>query len=144
MRVVGLGQRYGGDDGVGLRVADAVREALPGLEVVTLTGAEGLVELLDGRPVLVVDAVLGVGPPGTLHELRPDELARVRAFSTHGIGVAEALGLAEALGGPDVLQGLTVLGIAIRPPGALAEGLSPEVAAAVPRALEHVRRWASL
>ncbi|MCB9685546.1 MAG: hydrogenase maturation protease [Alphaproteobacteria bacterium] len=141
MRLVGLGQPAAGDDGVGLRIARAVRQVLPDLEVVELTGAEGLIELLDGRPTLVVDAAVVAVEPGTLLELAPEHLARVPAFSTHGIGVAEAIGLASALYGTEVLHGLTVLGIAIRAPRVLAEGLTPEVAAAVPRAVDRVRRW---
>lgn len=141
MRVIGLGQPLGGDDGVGIAVARAVRDASPGLEVHELTGAEHLVDLLDGTPTLLVDALIGAGPPGTLIALPPAALGRVRAFSTHGIGVAEALALAEALSGPEVLDGLVVLGIGIDPPTAVAVGLSPAVAAAVPPAVARVRRW---
>lgn len=141
MRLVGLGQPFAGDDAVGLLVARAAREALPTLEVVELSGAEGLIELLDGRPTLVVDAVLDAGAPGALRWLRPDQLGRVRAVSTHGIGVAEAVGLAEALNGPGVLRRLALLGVAIRAPVGPGAGMSAEVAAAVPRAVERVKRW---
>lgn len=143
MRLVGLGQAYAGDDGVGPLIAREAREVVPGLEVVELTGAEGLIDLLDGRPTMVVDAVVDAGPPGALLDLLPGDLGRVRAFSTHGIGVAEALALAEALNGPEVLRGLRLLGVTIHPPSGWAPGLSAEVADAVPRALDRVRRWSA-
>lgn len=141
MRVIGLGQPLGGDDGVGIAIARAVRAARPDLEVRELSGAEALIDLLDGSPTLLVDAVVGAGPPGALLSLAPGALAAVRAVSTHGIGVAEALGLAEALSGPEVLRGLWVLGVAIEAPSGVADGLSAPVAAAVPAAVERVMSW---
>ena len=47
MRVVGLGQPVAGDDGVGLAVARAVKARRPAAQVVELTDAAGLIELLE-------------------------------------------------------------------------------------------------
>jgi hydrogenase maturation protease len=51
--------------------------------------------------VVVVDACRGAGPPGSVHRLGADELARLPGLasrSTHAFGVQAAVGLARALG----------------------------------------------
>lgn len=141
--MVGLGQPAAGDDGVGLVVIEALREDPPvGATLVALRDAAPLVDLLDGRPVLLVDALVG-RPPGTLWELSVADLRRERPWSTHGLSVPDAIGLAEAIHGPAAAARLQVLGLGIDPPAGPAWGLSPEVAAALPAALAAVRRLCS-
>jgi len=138
-RVVGLGQPAAGDDGVGLAVLDALEaEAFDDVELVRLRDAAPLVDLLDGQPLLLVDAVVGGGEPGTLRWLGVDALARAPLWSTHGLSVAEAVGLATALHGAQVAAGLRILGVCIDPPSGPAFTLSPAVAAAVPLAAQAV------
>jgi hydrogenase maturation protease len=138
IRVIGLGQAAAGDDAVGLHVVRAL-EGVAGVEGVALSDAAALIEWLDGTPIAVVDAV--IGEPGAIHEVGVEALARTPAVSTHGIGLVEAVGLARALEGDACADGLTVFAIGIEAPRALSIGLSPEVAAAVPRAVERVRAW---
>ncbi len=129
--IVGLGQAAAGDDGVGLAVARALRAK--GVEAVELSDASGLIDLLTGGRVVLVDAVVDAGPPGTLLEVERDRIASVQACSTHALDVPTVIGLAEALNGPEAAAGLVLLGVAIAPPG-LGFGLSEAVAAAVPAA----------
>ncbi len=136
MKVVGLGQPAAGDDGVGLVVLDALGD----IDKVALRDAMPLVELLDGTPLLLVDALVGAGEPGTLRWLRADELGRASLWSTHGMSVPDAIGLAEALNGPDAALGLEVLAVCIEAPSGPSFELSPPIAAAVPRAVEAVRQ----
>lgn len=137
---MGLGQPAAGDDAIGIEVVRAVPPT-DGVELIELTDTAALVELLDGSPMLVVDAVVGAGEPGAVVEARVDELARVQAFSTHGIGLVEAVGLARVLQGDACADQLRVLGVAIEAPRALGYGMSPAVAAAVQPAVERVVAW---
>lgn len=140
IRVIGLGQPARGDDGVGPAVIAALQEAPPaGVELITLTDTAALIDLLDGTPTILVDAVAEVAEPGAVLELTVADLAGVSAVSTHGIGVPEALGLAEALHGPAVIAGLQVVGVAITGDVAMGRGLSEAVAAAVPVAAARIR-----
>ena len=134
--VVGLGQRYGGDDAVGLHVARALAgEGLPAREA---TDAAALLEILaEGQSVVLVDAVVGGGTPGTVLRLSPEDLGSIRAVSSHGLGVAEVVRIAGRLLG--AAPALEIVGVVVRPPAPGAEGLSDEVARAIPRAATTVR-----
>ena len=104
MLVIGVGNPYRGDDGVGPAVARAVADLA--LESVTVlehsSEGAGLLEMWEGRDmVILVDAVSSGGMPGTVHRL--DACATpipVGLFhhSSHAFGVAEAVELARAVG----------------------------------------------
>lgn len=132
--VVGIGAAGAGDDAVGLAVARAIAARGGEVHQVYETADAALVvALLElGRPLAIVDAMVGGGAPGTVARLEPRTLARgPRLLTAHGLPVADALALAAALYGEAVLDRIAIVGIAIAPPvhGQLA--LSPAVAAAV-------------
>jgi hydrogenase maturation protease len=129
--IVGIGQLAAGDDGVGLVVAREL--AARGLPVRESADASILLVLLEaGHRIVLVDAVAGGGPPGTVMQLDPEALVDGPVpLSSHGIGVAEAIALARTLYGDAAVDRLAVVGIAIERPAAHAVGLSPAVAAAV-------------
>jgi hydrogenase maturation protease len=99
----------------------------------------GVVDIL-GRVsrVVIVDAVLA-HPIGAVLELSPDELSEAapQPASSHGMGAAQALRLASALA-PEATERVRVVAIAIARPAAYRDGLSPQVAAAVPIAADRV------
>nr|WP_282103551.1 hydrogenase maturation protease [Halomonas getboli] len=90
--------------------------------------------LTAGDRLLLLDAMRGQGPPGTVMAFSPEELpVEVGSVSSHGIGLAEALALVEALG--LCRAGIRILGIEMAPAGAeLGE-------TAIERLREEVRRW---
>jgi hydrogenase maturation protease len=141
-RVIGLGQRAGGDDGVGLAVIEALRlRGVPaGVELAAVAEASALVPLLStAAQVVVVDAVLAA-PPGEVVELSPGDLAagRAAAVSTHGLGVGQAIELAALTSPGGVSPDIRLVAVTIDRPGRAALELSPAVRAAVPRAVERV------
>lgn len=142
LRIIGLGQALAGDDGVGLAVVRALQmQRLPEhVELMELAEPSALVELCaSGAELLLLDAVLGK-PAGEVAELSVEELSQ-RAparVSSHGLGVTQALGLARALAGDDAYPAIRIIAIHIERPERYAHGLSPAVAAAVPRAVERV------
>jgi hydrogenase maturation protease len=129
--IVGIGQPAAGDDGVGLLVARAV--AARGHETRESADASILLTLFeDERRVVVVDAVVDGGVPGSVLQLDTGALASGPApLSSHGLGVAETLELARTLYGARVAGNVQIVGIAIDPPTGGMLGLSPAVAAAV-------------
>ena len=126
--IVGIGQPAAGDDGVGLHVARTL--AARGFEVRECADASVLLGLCEaGRRIVLIDAVVGGGPPGTVLRLDARALATgVTAVSSHGIGVAEALELARALYGEPQIA---IVGVAIDRPAIHAFEISPAVAAAI-------------
>jgi hydrogenase maturation protease len=141
--VIGLGQRFGGDDAVGLAVLARLAELGGGeeLEQVEVEDATQLIEaLLTPRRAVIVDAVLGAGEPGRVHLLSPDALARgaLSAVSTHGLDVAQAIALARRLYPDTVSPRIQLVGVEIARAERFQQGLSPALAAAVDRAAEAV------
>jgi hydrogenase maturation protease len=133
--VVGVGNRVRRDDGVGPEVADRVAVLRPDLDVVEMSGdASALLALWADRPlVVVIDAVRTGAAPGTCHrwELRAgswDSLPPLSPFSTHLVGVRDAIDLATALGREP--PRLVVVGVEVADLGA-GLGLTDSVAAAV-------------
>jgi hydrogenase maturation protease len=142
-RVIGIGQAAAGDDGVGIAVLRQLgaRALPPGVAIFEIAEATGLIPLLETRDtVILVDAVLGEGPPGEVIELEADALDDFSAkpLSTHGVDVAQAIALARTLFPDSAAPQVRIVGVRIAPPARYVHGLSPEVAAAVPRAVAAV------
>ncbi len=141
--VIGIGNRWRRDDGVGPWVADRLRDH--GLTVLEHSGeGAGLIEAWDGAgPVIVVDATASGAPAGTCYRL--DGIAETLPrhffrYSSHLFGLAEAIATARTLG--RLPRSLIIHGIEGADFG-FGDTLSPVVAAAaltvVARILEDVR-----
>ena len=145
MLIAAIGNRLRSDDGVALRVADAVRRELP--PEVRLVHAADVLSLIDDwrgeELVVLVDAVQSGAPPGTVHEIdmTPRSAAQIPASaSTHNFELPQVIELARRL---DRLPAkLIVVGIEGRRFDH-GDGLSPAVAAAVPRAAAILQRLAT-
>ena len=131
--LIGVGNIYRCDDGVGIVVARRIRDRLPALSVVESAG-EGA-KLIDrwqsADLVILVDAVRSGSTPGRVHRLdaRTERIpSDFFNYSTHAFSVAEAVELSRAL---DMLPAqLVIYGIEGRNFSAGSE-ISAEVAAAV-------------
>lgn len=139
--VVGIGNPWRRDDGVGPAVVRAAAPRLPaGARVVELDGEPArVVEAWDGADLaVVVDGVRTGAPAGTVHRIDPARdpvRAPAAPGSSHALGAGEAYLLGRALGrlpGRVVLVGVEVAEVGEGP------GLSPAVAAAVPAAADAV------
>ncbi len=140
--ILGLGNPLRGDDGVGPRVvAELLRRGLPdGVAAVDGgTGGLDLLHLLEGweRAIIVDTALLG-RRPGEFVRFTPEEahlVGSLVSLSSHTAGLADALALARALG--QRLPEIVIYGIQ---PERMdwEEGLSPAVAAALPRLVEEI------
>lgn len=140
--IIGLGNPLRGDDGVGVRVVQALaQQTLPdGVEVVDGgTQGLGIIHLMEGRRrVILVDAAdLGM-TPGQFAHFTLDEahlLGDDQHLSIHEAGVRDALLLARALDSlPD-----TVILLGVQPANVEWDSaLSPEVEAALPALTEAI------
>ncbi len=130
--VVGLGNAYRGDDGVGPAVAERVR-GQAGVEVVICElEPSRLLDAWTGADLaLIVDAVSSGAEPGTVHRFDATERrvpTSVFRGSTHALGVGEVIELARALGR---LPGRVLVYGVEGEQFAAGQGLRPIVAAAV-------------
>jgi hydrogenase maturation protease len=141
--LIGVGNEYRHDDGVALAVLGELTAG--GVEADRLALCDGeptrLIDLWDGAALaVVVDAVHAhPGRPGRIHRFH----ARAEApaaegpgAGSHGLGLGEAVALARILDRlPDELLVIAVEGADF----SIGEGLSPDVAEAVPRTADLVR-----
>lgn len=143
--VLGIGNILLTDDGVGVHVVRALlAEDDPGLPPGTelVEGGTGGLSLLptvrDAGALVLVDAVDLNAEPGSVHVLTGDDLySRLVRLSVHQVGASDLLAAARLIGGlPErvVLVGVQTASLAtdLR--------LSPAVAAALPTAVDAVRR----
>ena len=144
LKVIGVGNEWRGDDAVGLLVARRLKEdQLPQVEIAECRGTLTAVREAwkDAAGVIVVDAVVSGGPPGTIHRFDahgagvPVELSR--SPSSHGWGVAEALALGKVF--QELPPWLIIYGIEGQNFGPGQE-VSQEVDAAIPEAVRRIRR----
>ncbi|WP_081830458.1 hydrogenase maturation protease [Rhodococcus sp. UNC363MFTsu5.1] len=132
--VVGVGNEYRRDDGVGPVVARAIQRMHPsGVRVEIVEGeASALLDTWVGADLAVIVDAVACTPasPGEIHRFVDHPIPSCAEHtSSHGLGITEALALAAALGREPlrlviyaVEAGDTDIGV----------GLSPELAAAVP------------
>ena len=138
--VIGIGNPYRNDDGVGPALAERLAK---------LVTSDVDVRVLDGEPTalldawtdaqlaIVVDAVLcEPARPGQIHRTSTTALNSNSATSSHGLGVPEAVELGEVLG--RLPERLIVYAVEAADVG-YGTDLSPAVAAALPELLDAVR-----
>ena len=132
--VIGLGNCYRRDDGVGV-VAAIAMDDLAWPNVVVTTGiAEpiGLLEAWTGaRLAVIIDAaVVDTAEPGRIHRYRLDEVpSQPDGLSSHSVDIGRTRALARALG--RVPDEVVVFAVEAADTGS-GDGLTPRVARAVP------------
>ncbi len=100
--ILGIGNPILTDDGVGIKVAQKLKEENPKLEVI-MTSEAGIIllELLVGYDkLIIIDSIkTEKGKPGDLYKLELEDLKPAKDFSSsHGIGIATAFELGKGLG----------------------------------------------
>lgn len=142
--VLGLGNPILTDDGVGIRVAQALADKLdPQEAAVTETSMAGLhlLDLLvDFDRVVIIDAIqTKKGKPGQIHRLEPEALNITRhAATTHDIDFGTALELGRRLG-LAMPQEIIIFGVEAEDVTTFNEVCTPEVERAIPLCAEIVR-----
>ncbi|NOX60825.1 MAG: hydrogenase maturation protease [Chloroflexi bacterium] len=146
--IIGLGNPILTDDGVGVQVARAVEDALPPHlrdEVRVTEAAVGglrLMEMMAGyRRVILIDAMLGPDPAGTLRRLTLPELETIsptqHSASAHDASLITALEAGRRMGLP-LPDDIVIYAIAAENVVDFGEQPTPAVAQAIPRAVEAV------
>jgi hydrogenase maturation protease len=133
--ILGVGNILLGDEGIGIRVVEALenRFQFPE-EVMVLDGGTAGIELLryiDGRDLLIlIDAMQAGLPPGTVFKVEGEDVAKrfMTRITPHQIGLSDLL--AAGILCDQIPQRITLFGIE---PQSLATGvtLSPVVEASV-------------
>jgi hydrogenase maturation protease len=137
--VIGIGNSFRRDDGVGPEVAGQIgARGLPGVRAVCgVTDNTDLVEAWSGAALaVVVDAAVPSHiRPGHVRRCAMSDVTSARALSCHALDLADALSLGQAL---DRTPGELVLFTVDVADAGHGVGLSPEVEAAVPAVVNAV------
>ncbi|KKC04721.1 hydrogenase maturation protease [Mycobacterium nebraskense] len=132
--VIGLGNRYRRDDGVGVAAAIAMDDlAWPNVVVTTgIAEPMGVLEAWTGAALAVIidAAIVTPATPGRIHRYQLDEVpTQAEGLSSHSIDLGRTHALARALGRtPDEAM---VFAVEAADTGS-GDGLTPRVARAVP------------
>ncbi|MFH1699876.1 MAG: hydrogenase maturation protease [Candidatus Zixiibacteriota bacterium] len=114
--IIGLGNDYRSDDGIGLYVSRCIEQnVIRGVSVINgISDGTSLLDYWDGKDhVILIDAVSPNQSPGYLYKF--DGLSEnisedlFTAFSTHSLNIQETIKLGKALG--KLPQKLTIYGI---------------------------------
>jgi hydrogenase maturation protease len=140
--VLGLGNPLLGDDAIGLRVAERLRQELAGREDVEVREEEAgglrLMEAMTGFDrAVVVDAAVTGAAPGTVRCVAPEQLPTQRTAIAHGIDLPRALELGRRLGLP-MPAAVRVVAIEAESVLEFRHEMTPAVAAALEPAVEAV------
>ena len=164
--IVGLGNPILGDDGVGWKVAEDVRKELtiPSLhrasptarlqsasvgevggegidvEFLSLGGISLMEHLIGYRRAILIDAMISAEGAGSVIVCRLDDMPDASAFhltSAHDTSLQNALKLGRAMGA-DLPEQVTVVGITAQQVYDFGTELSPQVAQAIPGAVQIV------
>jgi hydrogenase maturation protease len=131
--VIGIGNDFRRDDGVGITVAQRIEERnLPGVRVVSgISEPAALLEVWSGAArAVVVDAATGANStPGRIRRWTGPDLETTAVVSSHALGLAQTFALAQALARMPGELVLFTVDIVDTNHGT---GLTPAVEAAVP------------
>ena len=142
--LAGVGNELLTDDGIGMHVIRQLeKQPIPGVTLIPI-GTDvlrGLPFLEAARRVLLIDAVHGGQPPGTVYVFDSSDCGpRTPRHSLHSMGLREALRMLSPACAPPIM---TVIGVE---PASLSYGmaLSPLVQAALPQVVALARQtvWA--
>jgi hydrogenase maturation protease len=147
--VLGVGNTLMKDDGIGVWVVRALAKTYDWPARVRLVdggvaGLRCLSEFEGAGHLLIIDAVSGTEPPGTIYQLNPEDVAAREGpfFSAHGMGVFELISVARMMG---KLPRTRILGIQPKEAREFGDGLTPLLRGVLPRVLDaaigELRAW---
>lgn len=143
--ILGLGNPFLSDDGVGIRVAGELKCQIIQPEVTVMEGSIAGLTLLDLLAdydrAIIIDAIQTVGgKAGQIYRFTPGEFQATRHdTSPHGIDFATALELGKRLG-IAMPREVIIFGIEVSDVSTFGEGFTSEVGQAIPVCVEMITK----
>jgi len=140
--VIGVGNPILQDDGVGIHVANQLRQYVNHPDVTfdeALTGGMNLLDLILGYDkAILIDAInIKNAKNGEVKRLLPSDFHSLHSNNPHDVSFIEALKLAEHLGEKRIPNEIVIIGIVLKEiPYVFGDQLSSKIAAAVPEAVK--------
>jgi len=140
--VIGVGNPILQDDGVGIHVANQLRQHVNHPDVTfdeALTGGMNLLDLILGYDkAILIDAInIKNAKNGDVKRLLLSDFPSLHSNNPHDVSFLEALKLAESLGEKRIPNEIVIIGIVLKEiPYVFGDQLSSKIAAAVPKAVK--------
>ena len=140
--VIGVGNPILQDDGVGIHVANQLRQHVNHPDVTfdeALTGGMNLLDLILGYDkAILIDAVnIKNAKNGEVKRFLISDFPSAHSNNPHDVSLLEALKLAEHLGEKRIPDEIVIIGIVLKEiPYVFGDQLSSKIAAAVPQAVK--------
>ena len=140
--VIGVGNPILQDDGVGIHVANQLRQHVNHPDVTfdeALTGGMNLLDLILGYDkAILIDAVnIKNAKNGEVRRFQLSDFPSAHSNNPHDVTLLEALKLAERLGEKRIPNEIVIIGIVLKEiPYVFGDQLSSKIAAAVPQAVK--------
>jgi hydrogenase maturation protease len=143
--VIGLGNPILGDDGVGWKVAEAVKKQITpdlpiDIECVSLGGISLMEHLIGYQHAILIDAFALDEPIGSILVLKLSELPNYSAFHTtsaYDLSLQKAIQMGRSMGA-QLPEDIRIVGITIKQAYEFNEELSFPVAKVIPKAAQIV------
>jgi hydrogenase maturation protease len=141
--VLGLGNPILSDDGVGIKVAQELREKLRNPQVTVAESSLAGISLLDSivgyDEVIIIDAVqTEKGNAGQIYRMKPENFSLTKHFtSPHQINLLTALELGKVLN-LAMPQQITIFAVEAKDITSFSEKCTPEVEQAIPEVVKMV------
>ena len=140
--VLGIGNLILGDDGVGIHVANELKNHIKDSSITideAITGGMNLLDLILGYDkAILIDAVKSdTGEHGTVKRIPIGDFNTMHSCNPHDVSLMEAIQMAEKMGETRIPKEIVIIGIMMKTiPCEFGEQLSTEIQKAVPRAIE--------
>jgi len=143
--IIGVGNPILGDDGVGIHVANQLKQKnIANFNIKideAATGGMNLLDLIKGYDkAVIIDAVKSNnGEHGMVERISIDNFTTMHSYNPHDVSLTEAIELSKKIGEKQIPKEIVVIGIIIKnSPCEFSEKLSDEISKAVPKAVEMV------
>lgn len=140
--ILGVGNPILQDDGVGIHVANKLKQHVNHPDITideALTGGMNLLDLIIGYDkAILIDAVnIRNAKNGEVKRLLLSDFSSIHSNNPHDVSLIEAIKLAKRLGENKIPNEVVIIGIVLKEnPYIFGDTLSPKIASAVPKAVE--------
>ena len=140
--VLGVGNPILRDDGVGIHVANQLKQHVTDSNIIideATTGGMNLLDLIIGYDkAILIDAInIKDAKVGEVKRFLLSDFSSVHSNNPHDVSLQEALKLAERLGEKNIPSEIVIIGIVLKKiPYIFGEKLSPKIENAIPKALK--------
>ncbi|MGM0365744.1 MAG: hydrogenase maturation protease [Actinomycetota bacterium] len=146
VKIIGFGNIFMSDDGLGVRVIERLRDKKIAAEVIDggTSAADLIIHAKNSEKIIIIDAVDAGQKTGEIIRFRADEINRfehsIRSFSLHDFNLSQALEMIEKLG---IDVDIVVIGIKPKNIG-FGQNLTPEIEKKIPSIIDMAIKEANI